>query len=68
MALCIWLVAASPAGYAFQASGPITADAPSASDGALPDAPPPSEDVTLKGLPDPWRLYAVEPETADFAT
>jgi hypothetical protein len=51
MALCIWLVAASPAGYAFQASGPITADAPSASDGALPDAPPPSEDVTLKGLP-----------------
>jgi class 3 adenylate cyclase len=24
--------------------------------------------VTLKGLPDPWRLYAVEPETADFAT
>lgn len=51
MALCISLMAAGPASYAFQSSGPLDTEPAASADSALPDAPPPSQDVTLKGLP-----------------
>jgi PAP2 superfamily len=48
--LSVCVIAACPS-YAFQASGPLDSEAATSADAALPDAPPPSEDVTLKGLP-----------------
>src|SRR5215469_2871443 len=51
MALCVSLIAACPASYALQASGPLDTEATTSADAALPNAPSPSEDVTLKGLP-----------------
>jgi len=49
--LFISLTAACPAVYGFQASGPVETDTASPEDAALPDAPPASADVTLRGLP-----------------
>jgi hypothetical protein len=48
---CVCVIGACPASYGFQASQPIDTGGTGAADGALPDPPTVSSQVTVKGLP-----------------